>query len=279
MMAAVARHRRGRDLRSLDLRRRAPLRAVGRGSHRCWPARPPGCSAQWGWRVTPPTTGVQLAAAWRASGCGSCGRRGCWRCGRCGAGASHLSRRHVAIPLSALVDGAGGLHGDGRFGPRADARPAGRRGAGRLRAAHAEPQHQLRRSTGSRSSSSRCWRIAMWVIYVAMQTGVPAKPAANVLKLAPGFRARFSWLPLIVAIAGQRRLAVAGALAHRAPPRRAVEAAWCCRPAAWRWLAAADDAVAAAPGLRPQLPRSRRAAVEAHPTRRVHQPRPDCRAR
>ena len=40
----------------------------------------------------------------------------------------------------------------------------------------------------------------MWVIYIAMQTGVPAKPAANVLKLAPGFKPHFAWLPLIVAI-------------------------------------------------------------------------------
>jgi hypothetical protein len=30
-----------------------------------------------------------------------------------------------------------------------------------------------------------CARI--WVIYIAVQTGVPAKPAANVAKLAPGF--------------------------------------------------------------------------------------------
>ena len=34
--------------------------------------------------------------------------------------------------------------------------------------------------------------IAIWVIYMAMHTGVPAKPAANVAKLAPGFVATFS---------------------------------------------------------------------------------------
>jgi 4-amino-4-deoxy-L-arabinose transferase-like glycosyltransferase len=42
----------------------------------------------------------------------------------------------------------------------------------------------------------------IWVMYVAMQTGVPAKPAANVAKLAPGFEAPFSALALAFAVAG-----------------------------------------------------------------------------
>jgi 4-amino-4-deoxy-L-arabinose transferase-like glycosyltransferase len=33
----------------------------------------------------------------------------------------------------------------------------------------------------------------IWVIWLAMQTGVPAKPAANVAKLAPYFEPAFSW--------------------------------------------------------------------------------------
>lgn len=36
--------------------------------------------------------------------------------------------------------------------------------------------------------------LVIWVIWVAMQTGVPAKPAANVAKLAPGFMPEFSWM-------------------------------------------------------------------------------------
>ena len=44
--------------------------------------------------------------------------------------------------------------------------------------------------------------LTIWVIYVAMQTGVPAKPAANVARLAPGFEAQFSWLALAFAVAG-----------------------------------------------------------------------------
>ena len=43
--------------------------------------------------------------------------------------------------------------------------------------------------------------VAIWVIWIAMQTGVPAKPAANVAKLAPGFVPEFSAFALIVALA------------------------------------------------------------------------------
>ena len=44
--------------------------------------------------------------------------------------------------------------------------------------------------------------IAIWVIYVSMQTGFPAKPAANVARLAPGFTPSFSALPLVLAVLG-----------------------------------------------------------------------------
>ena len=43
--------------------------------------------------------------------------------------------------------------------------------------------------------------LAIWVIWIAMQTGFPAKPAANVAKLAPGFVPEFSALALVVALA------------------------------------------------------------------------------
>jgi hypothetical protein len=42
----------------------------------------------------------------------------------------------------------------------------------------------------------------VWVIYAAMLTGTPAKPAANIAKLAPGFEARFSLLAFAIAVAG-----------------------------------------------------------------------------
>lgn len=42
--------------------------------------------------------------------------------------------------------------------------------------------------------------IAIWVIYAAMHTGWPAKPAANVARLAPGFAPSFSALALVTAV-------------------------------------------------------------------------------
>lgn len=44
--------------------------------------------------------------------------------------------------------------------------------------------------------------IAIWVIYVSLHTGVPAKPAANVMRLAPGFEPSFSPIALVLGLAG-----------------------------------------------------------------------------
>ena len=44
--------------------------------------------------------------------------------------------------------------------------------------------------------------ITLWVIYVSLHTGVPAKPAANVFKLAPGYAVHFSALAFALALAG-----------------------------------------------------------------------------
>ena len=46
------------------------------------------------------------------------------------------------------------------------------------------------------------WAFVIWVIWIALQTGVPKQPAANVARLAPGFEHSFSLLPFVVAIAG-----------------------------------------------------------------------------
>lgn len=43
--------------------------------------------------------------------------------------------------------------------------------------------------------------LIIWVYYVAMQTGVPAKPAANVARLAPGFVPHYSTIALLFAVA------------------------------------------------------------------------------
>ncbi|HLL19237.1 MAG TPA: hypothetical protein VK439_10665 [Rubrivivax sp.] len=44
--------------------------------------------------------------------------------------------------------------------------------------------------------------VVIWVLYVAMHTGTPAKPAANIAKLAPGFVPSFSLLALLFAALG-----------------------------------------------------------------------------
>jgi hypothetical protein len=41
----------------------------------------------------------------------------------------------------------------------------------------------------------------IWVVWIAMQTGWPAQPAANVARLAPGFEPTFGWLAFFIALA------------------------------------------------------------------------------
>lgn len=43
--------------------------------------------------------------------------------------------------------------------------------------------------------------IAIWVVYLSVYTGIPAKPAANVMRLAPGFVPSFSAVALVLAAA------------------------------------------------------------------------------
>jgi 4-amino-4-deoxy-L-arabinose transferase-like glycosyltransferase len=51
----------------------------------------------------------------------------------------------------------------------------------------------------------------IWVVWIAMQTGVPSQPAANVARLAPGFDASFSAIAFGIALAAT---AVWGWLVH-----------------------------------------------------------------
>ncbi len=46
------------------------------------------------------------------------------------------------------------------------------------------------------------WAITIWVVWIAMETGVPARPAANVARLAPGFEPVFQWPAFLAALAG-----------------------------------------------------------------------------
>lgn len=134
--------------------------------------------------------------------------------------------------------------------------------------------------------------IAIWVIWLAMQTGVPAKPAANVAKLAPGFEPQFSWIALVCALAAS--LAWCALVWWRAARDRAVLWKSLVLPASgatlgWLllltlWLPLLDFARSYAPqmqALRPLvaqtdgcvhplgLSRSQIAALEHHLDRRV----------
>jgi len=44
--------------------------------------------------------------------------------------------------------------------------------------------------------------LVIWVVWLSLQTGIPAKPAANVARLAPGFEPSFSVLAFATALAG-----------------------------------------------------------------------------
>jgi hypothetical protein len=45
------------------------------------------------------------------------------------------------------------------------------------------------------------WAIVIWVVWLAMMTGFPPKPAANVARLAPGFTPSFSLVATLAAVA------------------------------------------------------------------------------
>ncbi len=44
-----------------------------------------------------------------------------------------------------------------------------------------------------------CCGLVIWIVWVAMQTGMPAKPAANVQRLVPGFADHFSFTTFLIA--------------------------------------------------------------------------------
>ena len=85
--------------------------------------------------------------------------------------------------------------------------------------------------------------LAIWVIYIAMVTGMPAKPAANVAKLAPGFQMSFSgsafalgvlataaWLGLVRWRTGRHRAALWKSLVL---PAGGVALAWLLLTTLW----------------------------------------------
>ena len=43
------------------------------------------------------------------------------------------------------------------------------------------------------------WGLVLWVHFIAMHFGIPANPAANIARLAPGFQAEVSWFAVVIA--------------------------------------------------------------------------------
>jgi hypothetical protein len=140
----------------------------------------PGIARQWLWFLWPAWP-LALWTLWR------------WR--------RHLLHRHMSVPLLVVAVAAGAnlaMNGADR------ALMLGLPGLAVL-AAFALPT--LRRS----ASAAVDWfsmlfftgcALFIWVVYAAMHTGLPAKTASNVAKLAPGFSPSFSGLALGLAVAG-----------------------------------------------------------------------------
>lgn len=154
----------------------------------------------WGWRLDPPHTtrdllGIVRLLLWFIWPAWLLALWTLWRWRR------HWLQRHIAVPLGmALVAITACLAMGGSDRALMLALPALA-----VLAAFALPT--LKRTAGAAIDWFSVFffsatAIVIWVIYVAMHTGVPAKPAANVAKLAPGFEPTFSWPALISAVLG-----------------------------------------------------------------------------
>lgn len=151
----------------------------------------------WGWRVAQswhPSAMVQLMI-WFMWPTLPLATLTCWHWRH------HLRRRHIAVPLllaSVGLASAIAMGGSDRallitLPPLA------------VLAAFCLPI--LQRSLGAAIDwFSVCFftvcAAAIWLGYVAVQTGEPARTAANVLKLVPGAQVSFSWSALAVAVVG-----------------------------------------------------------------------------
>jgi hypothetical protein len=113
----------------------------------------------------------------------------------------HLTDRHLSVPLTAVL---AALAANVWMGGNDRALMLGLPGMAVL-AAFALPT--LRRSATaaidwfSMFFFSLC-AVAIWGVYASLMVGTPAKPAANVKRLMPGFEMPFSWPELAFAVAG-----------------------------------------------------------------------------
>lgn len=152
----------------------------------------------WGWRVIGVTSGAQAGSllrllAWFTWPAWPLAIWTLWRW------RGHLAHRHISVPLSAAVLAVLTCC---FMGASDRALMLGLPGMAVL-SAFALPTMQRR------AASAIDWfsvffftfcALTIWVVYGSLMTGLPAKPAANVMRLAPGFQPTFSVFALIAAV-------------------------------------------------------------------------------
>jgi 4-amino-4-deoxy-L-arabinose transferase-like glycosyltransferase len=153
----------------------------------------------WGWRLARYEAWLQLGGAMRLVGWFTWPALplALWTLWRW---RQHLLNRHISIPLGSLVvclAASIAMGGSDR---------ALMLGLPALAVLAAFSLPTLHRSTAAAIdwfsvSFFSIGAIAIWVIYLSMQTGIPAQPAANVARLAPGFVPHFSAIALMFATA------------------------------------------------------------------------------
>ena len=151
----------------------------------------------WAWRIASPRSAQQVATLllWFTWPTWPLALWTVWRWRR------QLQRRHLSVPLGCAVLGIGACVAMGS----SDRALMLALPALAVLAAFALPT--LQRATAAAIDWFSIFffsgaAIALWVIYVSLQTGVPAKPAANVFKLAPGYPVSFSAFAFVVALVG-----------------------------------------------------------------------------
>lgn len=151
----------------------------------------------WAWRLEIPDSGTQLVQllvwftwpSWALAG---------WTMWRW---RTHLLHRHIAMPAGAalvVIAACAGMQGSDRTLLLALPALA-------ILAAFALPT--LQRSVAAAVdwfsvAFFTVGAVAIWVIYASLQLGIPAKPAANIARLAPGYPGGFSAFALAIAVAG-----------------------------------------------------------------------------
>lgn len=155
----------------------------------------------WGWRVGPGTPSLSgtwelvRLLVWFTWPAWPLAVWTVWRWRR------HLSARHIAIPLGCVAVSVVACIVMGGFDR------ALMLGLPPLAVLAAFALPTLQRSTSAAIDwFSVCLftvaAVVIWVIYVSMQTGVPAQPAANIARLSPGYPKSFSLVALAFAVAG-----------------------------------------------------------------------------